>query len=143
VLGVIFRPRFGRRLIAPKLVLFLKLHEGIVITFPELFHFTGECIVCLKHNIIVFSIVLIMFSLRQKHTPVFFIATMLLVLKHLIKILVYVIILERRSRFLVALFSLLPLSDLRDLTPSEVLIFGLGVMLFLGSRFVSHGHSFH
>jgi hypothetical protein len=44
---------------------------------------------------------------------------------------------------LIPLLSLFPLSDLRDLTPSEVLIPGLGVILFSGNRSVSHGHSLH
>jgi hypothetical protein len=59
--------RFDRHLLAPEVVLLLKLHDGIVITFPELFHFPGQRVIRLKHNIIIFSHVLIMFSLHQKN----------------------------------------------------------------------------
>jgi hypothetical protein len=135
--------RFGRCLLDPGVIFLLKLHDDILITFPKLFCFPGQHVIHLKHHIIIFAHVLIMFSLFQKHTQIIVIATMHLVFEHLIKFLIHVIVLEQRPYLLIALVSLIPLSDMRNLTPSEVLIFGLGVMLFSGSKSVSHGHSFH
>jgi hypothetical protein len=74
---------------------------------------------------------------------VFFITAMHLVIERSVEILIHAVVLEWRSCLLVTLIPLLflfPLSDLRDLTPSEVLILGLWVIFFLGNRFFSHGH---
>jgi hypothetical protein len=100
----------------------------------------------LQHEVFVSSHIPIVLALCQEHVRVFVIATMHLVVKSLVEILIRVVVLERRSRLLVTLIPLLflfPLPDLRDLTPSEVLISGLRVILFSGSRSVSHGHSLH
>jgi len=69
-----------------------------------------------------------MLSLFQEHVLVFVVAAMHLVFECLIEILVHVVFLEWRYCLLVTLIPFLflfPLSDLRYLTPSEVLIPGL------------------
>ena len=66
-----------------------------------------------------------------------------LVFEHLVEVLVHAVVLEWKHCLLVTLFSLLSLSDLRNLIPYEVMIFGLGVMFFSGSRSISHGNSLH
>jgi hypothetical protein len=71
------------------------------------------------------------------------VATIHLFFEHMIKILIHVIVLEWRPYLLVALVSLLPLSDLRNLTTSDVLIPGLGVMLFLGNSYIPHENFRH
>jgi hypothetical protein len=91
---VIFLLRFGGHLLSPEIVLFLKLHDVIVITFPKLFYFPRDHVICFEHNISIFSHVLFMLSLHQKHVFFLVIVTMHLVLEHLIKILICVIILE-------------------------------------------------
>ena len=87
-----------------------------------------------------------MFTLFQKHAWVLVVTTMHLFFEHLIEILVHVVFLEWRPCLLVTLISLLPLLplfDLGNLTPPEVPIPGLGVMLFSGSRYVSYIHLLH
>jgi hypothetical protein len=87
-----------------------------------------------------------MIALCQEHARVFVITTMHLVVERLVKILVRVVFLERRYHLLVTLIPFLflfPLSDLRDLTPYEVLIPGMWVILFSGNISVSHGNSLH
>jgi hypothetical protein len=84
-----------------------------------------------------------MLPLCQKHVWVLVVATIHLILEHLIKIFIHVIVLERWSYLLVSLVSLFPLTNLRDQTSSRVLIPGLGIILFLGDRLVSQEHSFH
>jgi len=81
-----------------------------------------------------------MLALFQEHAQVFVITTMHLVIEILVKILVCAVVLERRSCLLVTWISLL---DLRDLTPSDIFISGLWVVLFSHNKSVSHGHSFH
>jgi hypothetical protein len=44
---------------------------------------------------------------------------------------------------LIPFLFLFPLSDLRDLTPSEVLIPGMWVIFFSGNMSVSHGNSLY
>jgi len=83
-----------------------------------------------------------MLSLHKKHARFLVVATMHLVLEHLIKIFIHVIVLEREPYQLVPLVSLFPLSDLGDQTSSSALIYGMGIMFFSGSGFVSQEHIF-
>jgi hypothetical protein len=142
------------RLLVPEVILLLKFHDVVLVTLSELFHFPGQriirfpktCIIRLQHKIVIFSHVPIMFALFQKHERVLVIATMHLVFEHLIEVFICVLVLEWRPCLLVALISLLPLFplyDLRNLTPPEILISMMGIVLLLDTRSVSHGHSLH
>jgi hypothetical protein len=146
--------RLDRRFFSPEVIFFLKLYDGILITFSKLFCFPrhrviifpSPCIIRLQHKFIFSAHVSIMFTLCKKHVWVLIITTLHLVFEHMIKVFIRVVVLEQRPCLLVALISLLPLlplSDLGNLTPPEVLIIGLGVMLFSGNRSVSHKHFLH
>jgi len=69
-----------------------------------------------------------------------------LVFENLIEVFIHVVVLEWRPHLLVSLVYLIPLFplyDLRNLTPPKFFISVLGVILFSGNKFVSHGHSLH
>jgi hypothetical protein len=146
--------RLSGHFLALEVIFILKLHDGILITFSELFHFLVQCtisfpnpcIIHLQHKIVVSSHVPVMFSLCQKHSWILVIETMHLVFEHLIEVFIHIVVLEWRPCLLVTLISLLPLLplfDLGNLTPPEVPIPGLGVMLFSGSGYVSYIHLLH
>jgi hypothetical protein len=135
--------RIFKHISVPEVGFLLELHDGIMIPLSEFLYFRRQRVISFHRNTIICFHELIILPLRQEHASVCVVATMHLILDHLIKLFIRLIILEWGPYLLVALVSLFPLPDLWDQTSFKVMNFGLEVMLFSGGRLVSHEHSFH